>query len=63
VAISSYPSGQRALVEAARRLLELGLHSTSKHGNLSVRVPGRLAIVLSQARATQHRRDAFASGR
>lgn len=47
VAIATYPGGQRAIVDTARRLLDLKLHSTSKHGNLSVRVPGRLAMLLS----------------
>jgi L-fuculose-phosphate aldolase len=35
------------MIAAARALLDLGLHSVSKHGNLSVRVPGRDQMLLS----------------
>ena len=45
--ISAFPAGQRSMVEAARRLLDLGLHSLSKHGNLSVRLPDDEAMLLS----------------
>lgn len=45
--IGTFPEGQRAMVAAAERLLALGLHSLSKHGNLSLRVPDRDAILLS----------------
>ena len=47
MAISAFPEGRRSMVAAAHRLLELGLHSISKHGNLSVRAPEGDAMLLS----------------
>jgi L-fuculose-phosphate aldolase len=47
VATSAHPDGQRQMIAAARALLDLGLHSVSKHGNLSVRVPGTDQMLLS----------------
>lgn len=45
--ISAFPEGQRSMVEAAHRLLDLGLHSLSRHGNLSVLLPSVPAMLLS----------------
>ena len=47
MATNEYPEARRSMVEAAQALLGSGLLSLSKHGNLSVRVPEREAILLS----------------